>query len=523
MNSEVKSNIDMTKSELELEVQLRHRLFDELVEDYNTGGGVGSEYENRLNKISTDSIFNKDDFLFGCKGQVRWNDYGRSWVFYFLDKTVIVFIPRYGSNYFDYFKVVNYGSTLTDLSIYDVSKIVFKNQTDKNLEKETINSELVIDLDLDKLHRHNCSGQKWYNLPEFQLEIHTENSCIIKATNNGYPGDISHIISTIKSNIRQMKEKNNLNRIQSQMEEQYKLVLNQQSQMDEMKKVMTMMQNQMEEQAKLIMSLQTKKIEEQLNLEAEVDLLLSDDVIGEQLICEKTEEKDEIEEESDKPEDEAEEDEEDEAEEEDEPDEKPKYTIKNSCECIIESSYTIIEYNYQYGKIGYVLRKAKSGQLKCECWYISFCEEGNKITDCYRVKAFTKDIPTEGWECLVEKCECCGDRLDNKSPIVTRKQDKPEANEIEEVKADEEYEPQTYRVCGHSLPYVNGLYYRKYNCNDAPLYVKPNSYSGKFVLKRDKVIGGWCITNSHNAVFWSSSTYSKLPEDEKDVFFSVVE
>jgi hypothetical protein len=416
------------------------------------------------------------------------------------------------------------------------------------------------------------------------------------------------------------------------MEEQYKLVLNQQSQMDEMKKVMTMMQSQMEEQAKLILSLQTKKIEEQLNLEAEVDLLLSDDVIGEQLICEKTEEKDEIEEDEsedndilevedkpdeeaeDKPEDEAvadeivqeqlftspteveddirklaekfvvkllirfeswlrptnlrnkmieveekadeieededeeeEEDEDDEDEDEDEADEKVKadeeveeaekyfeYTIKNSCECIIESSYTFTQYTFTFypetlgedgerkHKIGYVLRKAMSTQLKCECWYISYCEEGNKRKDCYRVKAFTKDIPTEGWECLVEKCECCGDRLDNKSPIVTRKQDKPEANEIEEVKAVEEYEPQTYRVCGHSLPYLNGLYYRKYNWNDAPLYEKPYGYSGKFVLRRDKNIRGWCITDSDNVVYWWSSTYSKLPEDGKEITFKSI-
>jgi hypothetical protein len=59
-----------------------------------------------------------------------------------------------------------------------------------------------------------------------------------------------------------------------------------------MESMFSMMQNQIEEQAKLILSLQTKKIEEQLNLEAEVDLLLSDDVIVEHLICE-TEEKDE--------------------------------------------------------------------------------------------------------------------------------------------------------------------------------------------------------------------------------------
>jgi hypothetical protein len=205
-----------------------------------------------------------------------------------------------------------------------------------------------------------------------------------------------------------------------------------------MESMFSMMQNQIDEQAKLIVSLQTKKIEEQLNLEAEVDLLLSDDVIGEQLSCE-AEEKDEIEE--DKPEDEAEE------------DEKPKYTIKeytiqNSCKCMMETQYTFADFDdetlgedgereHDY-KIGYVLRKAKSAKLKCECWYISMTCEYGKRKDCYRVKAFTKDIysiPTEGWEfCGLDEeceCECCEDRLDNKSPIVTRKQDKPEANELD--------------------------------------------------------------------------------------------
>jgi hypothetical protein len=225
-----------------------------------------------------------------------------------------------------------------------------------------------------------------------------------------------------------MKEKNNLNRIQSQMEEQYKLVLNQQSQMDEMKKVMTMMQSQMEESAKLILSLQTKKIEEQLNLEAEVDLLLSDDVIGEQLICEKTEEKDEaeveditedeIEEAEDKPEDEADEIEEDEA---DEVEDKPE-------------------------------------------------DEADEVEE------------WNEWLTI------------NKYPLV-------------------------YKVSGYRRK-MSGLYYVKRMYMGSPLY-EHTLQDRKFTLKRD--LAGWCITDTNAFMYWSSSTYSNLPEDEKNIFFSVVE
>ena len=173
-----------------------------------------------------------------------------------------------------------------------------------------------------------------------------------------------------------------------------------------MESMFSMMQNQIDEQAKLIVSLQTKKIEEQVNLEAEVDLLLSDDVIGEQLSCE-AEEKD---------------------------------------------------------------------------------------------KAEVEDIVADEIE---------EDKLE----------DEAEADEADEkVEADEEYGPQTYRVCGHSLPYINGIYNILETLNGSLLYQK-NYGTYKFYLyicERK----GWCITDNDNDIYyWKSGTHDKLPEDKENITF----
>lgn len=126
MATEAKS-IDMTMS---LETELRHKLFDELIEDYLNG-----EYKNRLNKIPIDTL-NKSEFLFGCKGRIdiagTGTCFSTCWFLYFIDKVVILwFITDPSSRgcgcpetqIIDYKKVIKYGSTLNCISIYDVSKI----------------------------------------------------------------------------------------------------------------------------------------------------------------------------------------------------------------------------------------------------------------------------------------------------------------------------------------------------------------------------------------------------------------
>ena len=218
-----------------------------------------------------------------------------------------------------------------------------------------------------------------------------------------------------------------------------------------MESMFSMMQNQIDEQAKLIVSLQTKKIEEQVNLEAEVDLLLSDDVIGEQLSCE-AEEKDkaEVEDivadeiEEDKLEDEAEADEADEKVEADE-------------------------------------------------------EADEKVEADEEVEEADEKVEADE---EVEKVEA----------------DEEVEEADEKVEADEEYGPQTYRVCGHSLPYINGIYNILETLNGSLLYQK-NYGTYKFYLyicERK----GWCITDNDNDIYyWKSGTHDKLPEDKENITF----
>lgn len=277
MATEGKS-IDMTKTktEDELELELRYKLFDALVEDYNGFEGCGQQ---RNHKIQIDSsLLNRDGFLFGCKGIFREHHIHSGWFFYFVNKIVIIHIPNDGTfrNVQEYFKVYEYGSNLSYISIYDVAKIVFRHLTARQLEKHrfqpatcenTNNFSLDLDLDIDKPRYSGGRTLKWFDLDSFQFEKHI---------NNG-------IIMTIRSHIRKMIAKNEQNEmnaelsyikldlieesnewsgnkfedIENQLEKQSKIISIQGSQLSDMNALILRMQSQMEEQSKIILEQQS--------------------------------------------------------------------------------------------------------------------------------------------------------------------------------------------------------------------------------------------------------------------------
>ena len=103
------------------------------------------------------------------------------------------------------------------------------------------------------------------------------------------------------------------------------------------------------------------------------------------------------------------------------------YTIENSCKCITKNKYVFNKELYKEYYPCSVISDYKSGgfyilRLSGGFWYISLDRGWEKEhLDCYRVVKGKRDIaPKEGWECLVERCELCGVRLDDKSPIVTK-------------------------------------------------------------------------------------------------------
>ena len=221
MDSEAK-NIDITKTEDELEMEIRHKLFDALIEDYENCKIGGDSNLKR-------PVLNRCEFLFGCTGSVFFSSPQRTWFFYFVDKLVLM-IKR--NNAGEYFKVFEYGTLLPYISIYDISKIVFKNLTQGQLHNiayyftngnETYETLENLDLNVDKLiYGHNTMGHKgmhkWFNLPPFQFEEHINNGYItdrIPNFNEGR-GDRLSIIMTIRSHIRKMIEKNEQNRIKAE-------------------------------------------------------------------------------------------------------------------------------------------------------------------------------------------------------------------------------------------------------------------------------------------------------------------
>lgn len=289
MDSEAK-NVDITKTEDELEIEIRHKLFDALVEDYDVFGGVGQR-----NKIKIDSsLLNRDEFLFGCKGHFRQQHLHQAWFFYFINKIVIIHIPNDGTyrNVQEYFKVYKYGSHLNYVSIYDVAKIVFRHLTVDQLEEHqfqphgtcenTNNFSLDLDLDIDKLIYSGGQMQKWFHLDSFQFEKHINNGYICDWT-GWYRGLAINIVMTIRSHIRKMIEKNEQKRMQdliqelkyeqedwsiyygnqfedieSQFEKQSKIVSLQESQITNMNGIILSMQIQIEEQSKIIVNQQSK-------------------------------------------------------------------------------------------------------------------------------------------------------------------------------------------------------------------------------------------------------------------------
>ena len=293
MATEAKS-IDMTMTEVELETELRYKLFDALVEDYDGNESVGK----RNNKIQIDSsLLNREEFLFGCKGKFYDNLHNLAWFFYFVDKIVIIYIPNDGTyrNVQEYFKVYKYGSNLNYISIYDVAKIVFRHLTAHQLERQqdfkpylnahqlerqqdfkpyvvdenTINFSLDLDLDIDKLIYSSDSGcqgmQKWFNLGKFQFEQHTNNGYIVDVVPScQHRGSTRNIIMTIRSHIRKMIKKNDEKRMQKQLEDSSKIqsqleeqISIQGSQLSDMNALILRMQSQMEEQSKIILEQQS--------------------------------------------------------------------------------------------------------------------------------------------------------------------------------------------------------------------------------------------------------------------------
>lgn len=304
MDSEAK-NVDITKTEDELEMEIRHKLFDALIEDYEnykiddsrtivkiSSGDelVGGRLGFSGCRISGGPDLNRRAFLFGFTGSVFMSSRERAWFFYFCDKLVLIIKRRYGGTG-EYFKVFEYGSILSYISIYDISKIVFKNLTEAELCKsisfnrgrETYEKlELDLDLDVDKLmYGRNASGHegmhKWFMLTKFQFEQHINNGYITdRIPNFEGRGDMLSIIMTIRSHIRKMIEKNEQNRmiaefntlkeddiqgiekwvenefenIDSQFEKQSKIISLQESQITNMNGIILSIQSQIEEQSK---------------------------------------------------------------------------------------------------------------------------------------------------------------------------------------------------------------------------------------------------------------------------------
>lgn len=298
MDSEAK-NVDITKTEDELEEEIRHKLFHALIEDYENYKIIGdsreivkisSEYD-LICRISGGPTLVRGAFLFGCTGNIFISYSERAWFFYFLDKLVIMIKCSRSSG--EYFRVFEYGSMLLcHISIYDISKIVFKNLTEGQLYNATYfnciekNEKLDLDLDLnvDKLiYGRNTMGHegmhKWFMLTKFQFEQHINNGYItdrIPNFNEGR-GDMKSIIMTIRSHIRKMIEKNEQNRIKSefesdmqdieewvkenidsQFEKQSKIISLQESQITNMNGIILSMQSQIEEQSKIIVNQQSK-------------------------------------------------------------------------------------------------------------------------------------------------------------------------------------------------------------------------------------------------------------------------
>ena len=269
MATEAKS-IDMTETEL------RHKLFDDLIEDYLTGGGVSSGYEKRLHKIPIDTL-NKSEFLFGCKGRIERSS--QCWFFYFVDKVVILWFQTENVNYiyvngynvpniYDSIKVIKYGSTLNCISLNDVSKIVFEYQDINQIVPTTTETIDYSELRLDFNKNYNVNSWsgynpvKWFNSDRFQfLALHMMNS---------YSSDygslrsfnIYGILRTITSHIQKLIQKNEQNkqneeskREQTQLEEK---VSNHVSQISDMNEIILRMQSQIEQQSKIILEQQSK-------------------------------------------------------------------------------------------------------------------------------------------------------------------------------------------------------------------------------------------------------------------------
>lgn len=291
MDSEAK-NVDITKTEDELEMEIRHKLFDALIEDYENYKIYGDSGMKR-------PVLNRCEFLFGCTGSVFYSRPERAWFFYFVDKLVLMIKINNVGQYGEYFKVFEYRSLLSHISIYDISKIVFKNLTGGQLyniaydftnSNETYKTLENSDLNVDKLiYGRNTMGHegmhKWFNLLPFQFEEHINNGYItdrIPNFNQGR-GDMSSIIMTIRSHIRKMIEKNEQKRMQdliqelqyeeeewsiyygnqfedidSQFEKQSKIISLQESQITNMNGIILNMQSQIEEQSKIIVNQQSK-------------------------------------------------------------------------------------------------------------------------------------------------------------------------------------------------------------------------------------------------------------------------
>jgi hypothetical protein len=306
MDSEEKN---ITKTEDELEMEIRHKLFDALIEDYENykiddsrtmvkiSSGeelVGCSMRFTGCRISGGPDLNRHAFLFGCTGNIFISYPERAWFFYFLDKLVLMIKcsrPPYG----EYFRVFEYGSImLSYISIYDISKIVFKHLTEGppyfNCRETNEKLELDLDLDVDKLiyGYGNGNGQgmnKWFMLSQFQFQHHINNGYITDTLPNFTGrGDMRSIIMTIRSHIRKMIEKNEQNRIKvefnslkeddnqeiekwvenefenidSQFEKQSKIISLQESQISDMNEIISRMQSQMEQQTKIISEQQSK-------------------------------------------------------------------------------------------------------------------------------------------------------------------------------------------------------------------------------------------------------------------------